>query len=179
MNSELAFAISSFSLAEAHCRSSEARTALIAAQDRLQSFAHVHRSLQMPDYSTRIDVTAYLLKLCQAICHSKLESQGIQLSLSFCPLRMSSARCWYLGMIVFEFITNAARHVFNRGPGQIRFELFHGSLAECRIADNGTSDADIRPGTGLKIVGGARPQSARYDRRASGSQGTRSVLIFP
>ncbi|WP_024506512.1 histidine kinase dimerization/phosphoacceptor domain -containing protein [Bradyrhizobium sp. ARR65] len=94
INNEFAFAISSLSLAAARCKSSEAKLALGAVQDRLQSFARVHRSLQMPDYSTTIDASAYLHKLCQAISHSKLESKGIELTLSLCPLRMSSERCW-------------------------------------------------------------------------------------
>jgi two-component sensor histidine kinase len=180
INNELAFAIGSLSVAAARCDSSEARAALAAAKDRLQSFAHVHRSLQMPDYSTMIDVTVYLRKLCQAISHSKLESNGIELSLSLYPFRMSSERCWYLGMIVFELITNAAQHAFNRGSGEILLELLpSGASVECRITDNGTSDGDVNPGLGFEIVEALAVNLQGTIDMQFGPQGARSVLIFP
>jgi len=34
--------------------------------------------------------------------------------LSLHPVRTSSERCWFLGMIVFELVSNAARHAFPR-----------------------------------------------------------------
>ena len=180
INNEFAFAISSLSLAAARCSNSEAKLALSAVQDRLQSFAHVHRSLQMPDYSTTIDVTAYLHKLCQAISHSKLESKGIELSLSLYPFRMSSERCWYLGMIVFELITNAVRHAFQQGPGRIQLELLpSGTSVECRITDNGASNPNVRPGMGLKIVEALAGNLHGTVDTEFGQRGTRSILIFP
>ena len=180
ISNELAFAIGSLSLAAARCGNSEARIALTAVQDRLQSFARVHSSLQMPDHSTVIDVTAYLHKLCEAISHSKLEARGIELSLALQPFRMSSQRCWYLGMIVFELITNAVRHAFDQGPGQIRLELLpSGMFVECRVTDNGMSDANICPGTGLKIVEALAASLHGTIDVQFGPQGSRSALIFP
>ncbi len=180
INNELAFAISSISVAAAGCDNDKARIVLAAVRDRLQGFARVHHSLQMPDYSTTIDATTYLHKLCQAIGHSRLEGRGIELSLRLCPLRMSSERCWYLGMIVFELITNAARHAFHRGPGQIQLELLpSGMSVECRVTDNGTSEAGIYPGGGLKIVEALAANLRGTIDVQFEQPGTRSILIFP
>lgn len=114
-NNELASAIGLISVAAGRCDSNDARTALVAVLDRLQSYAQVHHSLELPEHSTTIDLTAYILQLCRAISHSKLENNGIALSLSLYPIRMSSERSWLLGMIVFELISNAARHAFDEG----------------------------------------------------------------
>jgi two-component sensor histidine kinase len=143
--------------------------------DRLQSFAQVHHSLQMPDYSTTIEVTAYLHRLRQAISHSKLESQGIELPLSLYPFRMSSERCWYLGMIVFELITNALRHAFRQGPGQIRLELWPSDMSvQCRITRQRKLRRRCSPRHRPDDRRGVGRPAARDNRR-----GTQSALIFP
>src|SRR5262249_50238842 len=115
--------------------------------------ALVHHSLQMPEYTTTIDLAAYLQQLCRAICHSKLERQRIALSLSLHPLRMDSERCWLLRMIVFELITNAARHAFAGRAGAIRLDVrLIGTTIECRIEDNGTAAETPSPGRGIAII---------------------------
>ena len=151
ITNELAAAISVISLAAARCNSEEAQKALEAVQDRLRSYAHVQNSLQMPEQDICIDATPYLTRLCQAISHSKLESRGIELLLSDYPFKMSSERCRLLGMIVSELFTNATRHTFQRGAGSIHVELLpSGSSVECRVTDNGSAGADIRPGQGSR-----------------------------
>ncbi len=180
INNELASAISLISVAAARSSSGEAKSALAVVQDRLQSYARVHHSLQMPEYSTTIEVTAYLHKLCRAISHSKLESNGIELSLSLYPVWMSSERCWLLGMIVFELITNAARHAFRDRPGTIHLELLpSGTSVECRITDDGNSDANVSPGNGLRIIDALADSLQGTIDMQFGPQGTRSIVIFP
>jgi two-component sensor histidine kinase len=77
----------------------------------------------MPEHSTQIDAASYLRQLCQAISLSKLECRGIRLVLAAQSLRMDSEACWRLGMVVSELVTNAARHAFGEGGGEIRVEL--------------------------------------------------------
>jgi two-component sensor histidine kinase len=180
INNELASAISLVSVAASRCSSSEARAALAAVQDRLENFARVHRSLQMPEYTTTIDVAAYIHQLCRAISHSKLADEGIELSLSIYPLRMSSERCWLLGMILFELITNAARHAFDDRAGSIHLELRPaGRSIECCITDNGTSDANPSPGRGLSIVTALASALCGTIDMQFGPNGTRTVVNFP
>jgi two-component sensor histidine kinase len=109
---QLAAAINLVTVAAGRCDSSEARAVLVAVLDRLPSHALVHRSLQMPDYDTTVDVAAYLQQLCRAISRAELAGEGIELLLSINPLRIRADRCWLLGMIVFELIADAARHRF-------------------------------------------------------------------
>jgi two-component sensor histidine kinase len=180
INNELASAISLISVAANRCDSNEARTALAAVQDRLESYARVHHSLQMPEYSTSIELTTYIHQLCRAISHSKLESAGIELSLSLYPLRMSSERCWFLGMIVFELITNAARHAFHNRAGSIHLEVLPvGASVECCITDNGTSDTNPSPGRGLLIVEALAAGLHGTVDMQFGPNGTRTIVNFP
>ena len=179
-NNELASAISLISVAASRCSSNDARMALATVHDRLQSYARVHHSLQMPEYSTTIDLTAYIHQLCQAISHSKLETRGIELSLSLYPLRMSSERCWLLGMIVFELITNAARHAFRDGGGTIHLDLLPaGASVVCCITDNGTSEPSPSPGRGLSIIDALVASLQGTVESQFGPNGTRAIVKLP
>jgi len=78
--------------------------------EQLHNYARVHHALQMPASNDDIDASAYLRELCRSISRSKLEHRNIELVLVECAFRMSSDRCWLMGMIVAELITNAVRH---------------------------------------------------------------------
>jgi DNA-binding winged helix-turn-helix (wHTH) protein len=66
---------------------------------------------------------------------------------------MKSERCWRLGMIISELVTNAARHAFGDGGGKIQVELSRcGPFVNCRVADDGRAPEQIRPGRGFAIV---------------------------
>jgi two-component sensor histidine kinase len=180
INNELTSAIGLVSVAASRCDCNEVRATLAVVHDRLQSFARVHHSLQMPDYDTTIDLTAYIDQLCRSTSHSKLESKGIELSLSIYPLRMRSERCWFLGMIVFELITNAARHAFHDDGGVIHLEIRPaGASVHCAITDNGASDANPVRGKGLSIVEALAKALDGIVDMQFGPNGTRTVVIFP
>ena len=180
VNNELASAISLVSVTARRCNSNEARAALVTVQDRLESFARVQHSLQMPEYTTTIDLADYIRQLCRGISQSKLLDKGIELSLSICPLKISSERCWFLGMIVFELITNAARHAFDDHAGSIRLEILPtGASIECCITDNGRSEASPAPGRGLSIVTAFAELLRGTIDMQFGPNGTRTIVIFP
>ena len=88
----------------------------------------MHHALQMPEHSSRIDAALYLRQLCRAICGSKLDAKGIKLLLVERPFQMDSERCWRLGLIVSELITNSTRHAFRDNGGLIRVELLPSSV---------------------------------------------------
>jgi two-component sensor histidine kinase len=180
INNELASAISLISIAAARSASDEVKAALTAVTHRLQNYARVHSALQMPEQDTSVDAGAYLRQLCQAISLSKLDSEGIELVLVERPIRIDSDRCWRLGLIVSELITNSARHAFIGRGGVIRVELSPSrSFVECSVADNGAAETDVCPGRGLKIVQAlAKGLDAKIDQHF-GSEGTTSVIIFP
>jgi two-component sensor histidine kinase len=180
INNEFASAIGMISLAAGHLGNKEAKATLAAVQDRLHNYARLHHALQMPEHSSRIDAAAYLRQLCRAICSSKLYAKDINLLLIERPFQMESQRCWRLGLIVSELITNSARHAFRDNGGVIRVELLPStSIIECRVTDNGTSEPTIYPGNGTKIISSLVQNLGGTIDRHFGPQGASSVLIFP
>jgi two-component sensor histidine kinase len=180
INNEFASAIGMISIAAARSANDEARVTLAAVEDQLQNYALVHHALRMPEHTSCIDATAYLRQLCRAISRSKLESKGIELRLVERTFQLNSERCWRLGLIVSELITNAERHAFRNGGGMIRVELLPSlSFVECRVTDNGTGEANTYPGHGLKIVEALAKSLGGAIDQHFGPQGAAAVLIFP
>ena len=180
INNEFAFAISAVSLAAVHSDNAQVKLALSAVSELLHSYADVHRALQMPEADRVIDAATYLRQLCLSISRSKLDRLEIHLVLAACPLLLRSDRCWRLGMIVYELITNAARHAFSEGRREIRVELLRGgSHVICKVQDNGSPPRSIVPGRGLKIVHElAKALNGNLEHKV-GSKGSISLLAFP
>ena len=180
INNEFASAIGVISIAAARTLDDQAKAALAAVRERLENYAEVHHALQMPEHGTSVDAGIYLRRLCQAISRSKLDAGDIELLLVERSFHMDSERCWRLGLIVSELITNAVRHAFHGGGGTIRVELLpSASFVECRVTDNGSGAANANHGHGLKIVGAlADSLGGRIDMQF-GPRGATCVLIFP
>ena len=177
---ELASAIGLVSLAAHRCETEDARTSLKRVVDRLEGHACVQNSLRPPDYSTTIDISAYVYRLCRALSSSKLEQQQIELSLSLTTLVLSSERCWLLGLILFELITHAARHVFDGKPGEITIELYPvGSSVVCTVRDNGGAPAVATKGSGLVLVRELAAGLRGTVHSQSGPSGTTTIVRFP
>jgi two-component sensor histidine kinase len=180
IGNEFCCAVSVVSLAAARSNNKEVKAALTDVAELLHHYAEAHHALQIPEHGIRTDAAAYLRKLCLSIRRSKLNHMKIDLVLAARRLWLPSDRCWLLGMIVYELITNAARHASAGGNGLIRVELLRtGALVECRVLDNGSGPVSFRPGRGLKIVYElAKALDGRFDQRFA-SGGSTSILVFP
>jgi two-component sensor histidine kinase len=84
-------------------------------------------------------------------------------------------------MIVYELVTNVARHaVFENKDGEVRVELSRaGAFARCGVSDNGSAAAGVRPGRGSNIIGSlAKSLGGRVDR-SFGAKGASFMLALP
>ena len=180
INNEFSALIGAVSRTAARSVNHEVKVALAHIIELLSHYAELHRALQMPENDAHIDASNYLENLCLSISRSKLVGMRIDLVLTASPLRLPSERCWRLGMIVYELVTNAARHAFGNGNGQIRVELSRaGKIIECRVVDNGSAPAIVQQGRGLKIVDElVKGLDGRLDQRF-GQSGSSSILILP
>jgi two-component sensor histidine kinase len=180
VSNEFASAISLVSLEAMRSGDRQVQAALSSVRQILERYAHVHRALQMPDVGTTIDVADYLSHLCKAVSRSKLESRKIRIVIGAQPVKLTSERCWMLGMIVNELITNAARHAFRGNGGTIRVGLVEKKgVALCTVSDNGKHCGPAVPQNGLKIVRSlAESLNGNFAQRY-GSEGSATVITFP
>jgi two-component sensor histidine kinase len=177
---EFTNAIGMISRAAARSGNDEVKDGLDGAAQLLHNYAEVHRALQPPGQEALINAEAYLSRLCRAISRSKLDHMNIKLVVAASPLLVCAGRCWRLGMIVSELITNATLHAFADRQGEIRVGLSRsGAFITCSVTDNGSAPGLVRPGRGLRIIAElSRTLEARFERKFSPS-GSTSTLIFP
>ncbi len=179
--------IASISLAATRTVNLDARSALTDAASMLRAFAEVHRALQSPATTEEADLGEYLARLCAAFSRARLHDRGVRLLLVQNSLPMAADRCWRVGLIVAELITNSARHGFKDGGGVIIVDiatvgrrsllpshrqrrLGPGSVARARTpGDRGTG----RPTGGVRSGGALRSPGLRrslHFRCAPGSR---------
>ncbi|WP_050420557.1 sensor histidine kinase [Bradyrhizobium tropiciagri] len=180
INNEFACIIGIVTQAAGRAENEEVKAALKRVAAVIHTLVDINHALQMPEYDTYVSAAEYLKKLCVSISRSRLDHMKVKMVLVASPLQLRSDHCWRLGMIVYELITNATRHAFTNGSGEIRVELFRiGSIVECRVLDNGSAPAKVQPGRGLKIVSALAKTLAGGVEHQFGAGGTRSILTFP
>jgi two-component sensor histidine kinase len=180
INNEFASVIGAVSRAAARSGNQEVKVALARIIEQLSHSAEVHHALQMPEHDRYIDAAAYLDNLCLSISRSKLDGLKIDLVLAASSLQLRSKQCCRLGMIVYELVTNAARHAFRSGNGQVRVEFSRvRKSVECWVTDNGSAPAYVQRGRGLKIVDElVKGLNGRLVQKF-GHKGSLSILTFP
>jgi len=180
ISNEFASLIAIVSRAATASGTEDVKRALRGVAQLLHHYAQAHRALRPPDRETLVNAEGYLSDLFRSISRSKLDHMNVDLVLAAPPLMLESDRCWRLGMIVSELITNAARHAFAGRPGEIRVELVRtGGFARCTVSDNGSAPADVQPGRGIRIVEQlAKELNGRFERKF-GFAGTTAAVVFP
>src|ERR1700760_1427904 len=131
------------------------KAALLEVVDLLHQCADVHRALRMPDRGRLTDAASYLQQVCFSIAKYRFDRSAIRVSFSADDLRLEGERCWKLGLIVSELLTNVSRHaLFDDRHPELGVELMlAGNFVKCRVFDNGAIPEPIRCGGGLRIVG--------------------------
>lgn len=86
------------------------KAALLDVVDLLHDYADVHKALRIPDPGRLADAARYLQQLCLSIAKYRMNRLGIRVLFSADDLLLEGERCWKLGLIVSELLTNVARH---------------------------------------------------------------------
>ena len=157
------------------------KAALLDVVDLLHQCADVHRALRMPDQGRLTDAARYLQQLCFSITKYRLDRLAIHLLFSADDLRLEGERCWKLGLIVSELLTNVARHAqFGDRHPEVRVQLkLAGNLVKCRISDNGSASEPIRRGRGLAIIGELASSLGGRVHPSCAADGYSFLLTFP
>ena len=185
INNEFAAAINLVSAGAVLAENADAKAALSGVVELLHKYADVHRALMVPVGGVLIDAAEYLRRLGRAMSRSTLDRLNLHLVIAADTLPLESDRCWQLGLIIHELVTNAARHAcFENGDGEIRVELRRsGAVVNCSVSDNGSITAIWKRGHGLRIVGdlakvlGGRIEHARIESEIG--EAISVLLAFP
>jgi two-component sensor histidine kinase len=181
IRNELTSAICTVSAKAVQSDSVAVKTELLDVVDLLHQCADVHRALHMPDQGRLTDAARYLQQLCFSIAKYRLERLAIRISFSADDLQLEGERCWKLGLIVSELLTNVARHAqFDARHPELRVELvLAGNVVKCRVADNGSAPKSIRRGRGLAIVGELVSSLLGHVHTSCAAEGSSFLLTFP
>lgn len=181
IENELTSAIYTVSAKAMHSDNVAVKAALLDVVDLLHQCADVHRAQRMPDRGRLTDAAKYLQQLCLSITKYRLNRLAIRFLFSTDDLRLEGTRCWKLGLIVSELLTNTARHAqFDAGNPELRVELkLAGSVVKCRVSDNGSAPETIRRGRGLAIIGELASRLGGRVHTSCAADGYSFLLTFP
>jgi two-component sensor histidine kinase len=157
------------------------KAALLDVVELLHQCGDVHRALRMPDQGRLTDAASYLQQLCLSVTKYQLDHLAIRVLFSAADLRLEGERCWRLGLIVSELLTNVARHAqFDARHPELRVELMlAGNVVKCRISDNGSVPEPIRRGRGLAIIGELASSLDGRVHMSCAVDGCSFLLTFP
>jgi len=181
IKNELTSAICAVSAKAVQSDSVAVKAALLDVVDFLHQWADVHRALRMPNQGRLTDAARYLQQLCFAMTKYRLDCLAIRVLFSADDLRLEGERCWKLGLIVSELLTNVARHVqFDVRHPELRVKLMlAGNVVKCGVSDNGSAPEPIRRGRGLTIVGELASSLGGCVHTSCVADGASFLLTFP
>src|SRR5215831_969431 len=181
INNELTSAICTISAKAIESDNVAVKAALLDVVDLLDQCPDVHRALRMPDQERLTDVAKYLQQLCFSMMKYRLERLAIRVLFSADDLRLEGERCWMLGLIVSELLTNVARHAqFGARHPELRVELtLAGNIVKCRVSDNGSTPEPFRRGGGLAIIGDLASSLGGRVHTSCAAEGSSFLLTFP
>jgi two-component sensor histidine kinase len=181
VKNELTSVICAVSAKAVRSNSVTVKAALLDVVDLLHQWADVHGTLHIPDQGRFTDAARYLQQLCSCITKYRLDRLGMRVLFSADELRLEGERCWKLGLIVSELLTNVARHaLFDGRDPESRVELvLAGNVVKCRVSDNGSAPEPIRRGRGLAIIGELASSLGGRVHTSCAAEGSYFLLTFP
>jgi two-component sensor histidine kinase len=181
IRNELTSAIHAVSAKAVQSDSVPVKAALLDVVDLLHQCADVHRALRMPDQGRLSDAARYLQQLCFSITKYRLDRLAIRVLFSADDLKLEGERCWKLGLIVSELLTNVARHAqFDAERPELRVELMlAANVVKCSVSDNGSAPEPIRRGRGLAIIGELASSLGGRVHTSCAAEGYSFLVTFP
>ena len=181
VNNELTSTICTISAKAVESDDVAVKAALLDVVDLLHGYADVHRALRMPDPAHLTDAARYLQHLCFSITKYRLNRLGIRLLCSADDLWLEGERCWKLGLIVSELLTNVARHARfdDRHPEAEVKLLLAGNVVRCSVSDNGSASDLVVRGRGLKIVDELASSLGGHFHASCAAEGSSFLITFP
>jgi two-component sensor histidine kinase len=167
---------------QARSANEEAREALTAAAERVQTIARVHRRLELHYDRVVVDTSSYISELCADLRLSRLAMRPIAIVCDAESHLISLEKAVPLGLIINESVTNAAKHAF---PGQRQGKIDvtfrrEANTYRLAVADNGVGDGDVsNGGIGHRLIGMLAGQLGAEIEIVPQSPGMAVVVTIP
>src|ERR1700674_4104949 len=137
-------------------QSEEVQNALKDAASRITTIAQVHDHLWRSTRIGFVDIADFAGELCHKLQET---SPGHKLHCKFGNLMISADKAIPLGLLINELVTNAAKHAYPDGPGEIHVSgEQRGEVLHIEVLDQGiglAKDFDIdqpRASLGFKVI---------------------------
>jgi two-component sensor histidine kinase len=186
IGNSLATVSSMLGLQVARSRSEEVRSALEAAQSRVQAIASGHRRLRLGDDLETTNAGEFLAAVVEDLEQTQAEGRNIGFELDAEPIVINARDATTIGIVVGELVVNALKHAFPDGEaGRIWTRLVHEREgASLIVEDDGRGIAPealgADAGLGAMIIrqlAGQFGGEPRYEPREGG--GTRVIVPMP
>jgi two-component sensor histidine kinase len=167
-----------------NAQSKDVQDALRDAASRITTIAQVHDHLWRSNQIGFVDIADFAGELCHKLQET---SPGHNISCKFGHLMISADKAIPLGLLVNELVTNAAKHAYPAGSGEIRVSGEHrGQALHVEVSDQGMGlpkDFDLdqpRASLGFKVIKSLVGQlDARITVSATGPKGATIQLDVP
>jgi len=184
VKNSLASVVGLLRLHSRNARSEDVQNALKDAAARITTIAQVHDHLWRSNQIGFVDIADFAGELCHKLQET---SRGHSLSCKFGHLMISADKAIPLGLLINELVTNAAKHAYPKGWGEIRVSgEQRGRDLHVEVADEGVGlakDFDIdqpRASLGFKVIKSLVGQlDARITVSTTGQQGATIQLDVP
>jgi two-component sensor histidine kinase len=186
VKNNLAVICSIFYLQSTHAKEPETAEIFRDMENRVHSMALVHESLYGSEDLARVDFAEYARSLAQDILASyESPSVPVRLKTDMDTVTMAVDLALPCGLILNELISNAFKHGFPNGAGEIRLSLRKAEDGKCNllVEDNGvgiSSDVDVHTSKslGLRLVRLLTQQIRGSFELVRSSPGTSARLQF-
>jgi two-component sensor histidine kinase len=167
-----------------NAQSEEVRNALQDAAARIMTIAQVHDHLWRSNQIGFVNIADFASELCKKVQET---SPGHRLSCTSSHLMISADKAIPLGLLINEVVTNAVKHAYPDGPGEIRISgEQRGRDLHVEVSDQGIGlpkDFDLdqpRANLGLKVIKSLVGQlEGRVVASAGNAKGTTILLYVP
>ena len=141
-------------LQSAKLEDNNAREAMLASQNRVQSMGIIHQKLYQGENLGSIEMKDYFINLSEGILDSFNAEEQVRIECAMENLELDVDTAVPIGLIVNELLTNALKYAFpENGKGKIQISLSKSSdeILTLSVADNGVGKkAELVPkGTGF------------------------------
>lgn len=178
------------SLLRMHARrshSEQIQTVFNDCRDRVNAMSLIHEALYQSDDLARIDLEAYLAKLCRNLSAAHDASgKGIAVTVAQCNMTLDMDKCVAVGMVIAELVSNAFKHAFPSGKGgqvSVILSCLDEEEVELIVQDNGKGlpeEIDIlnSPSVGLRLAVAAVTRELGGLIEVERNGGTRFIIRF-